>query len=268
MIDFSTFRVALLLSSVLAGCTTAPPMRVTPRTSAIALARDIRSHQSADGASPLSLLQSALPAPSSTGAFAEETLSWCANTKDRGNASFSVTVRFIELCGAKLGSLEEGACLVPGRTEGVLFLAKVNAERTCKEGNPMIEVQVIEPLTSTQSPAYLARLGQAGYPSPQEAAARQARQQAYRTAEGALVNKLVAAETERMAAELPVMRKRGTTVCRQQRATTYKGFVEDATDEKIKINVAFAFATSVPSMQLGGFQPHTIWDDPANWRLC
>jgi hypothetical protein len=127
---------------------------------------------------------------------------------------------------------------------------------------------VIEPLVSSLDPAYLRRLSQAGYPSPQEAQARQVRQQQYRSAEDALVNRLVAAEMGRVDSERPLIRKRGATVCRVDGANTFKGFVEDVTEDKIKISVAFAYATSVPSMQVGGFQPHTIWDLPNNWRLC
>lgn len=61
---------------------------------------------------------------------------------------------------------------------------------------------------------------------------------------------------------LPVMRKRGTTVCRSDvlSGNTLKGYVEDSTDEKIQIRV--------PNFKPGGFQPQVIWGYPAEWRLC
>ena len=269
MAQISRLLIAALSACLFAGCATAPPpMRVTGRTSATMLARDIRDHQSVDGSSPLSAFQAALSPPTRSAAFVEEKLVWCADTKDRGSASFMVTVRFLELCAARMGTFEDNACFLPASTERVLFLAKVSAEGTCKEGNPQVELQVIEPLVSSLDPAYLRRLAQAGYPTPKEAQARQVRQQQYRSTEDALVNKLVAAEMGRVESERPLISKRGATVCRVEGANTFKGFVEDATEDKIKISVAFAYATSVPSMQVGGFQPHTIWDIPGHWRLC
>ena len=79
-----------------------------------------------------------------------------------------------------------------------------------------------------------------------------------------------AAERDRHLGELPAMRKRGTTVCRSdtQSGNTFKGYVEDSTDEKIRISVSEAFRTGVPNFKQGGFQPYVIWDAPSRWRLC
>ena len=74
----------------------------------------------------------------------------------------------------------------------------------------------------------------------------------------------------RLEVELPQMRKRGARICvtEADKGVVYRGYVEDFTDEKLKIAVADAFLSLSPSMRPGGFQPHTLWDFPKNWRLC
>lgn len=79
-----------------------------------------------------------------------------------------------------------------------------------------------------------------------------------------------ARELSRLEAELPQMRKRCARVCLvdSSRPFVYRGYVEDFTDEKLKIAVAEAFMPNSPGLQPGGFQPHTLWDYPNRWRTC
>ncbi len=74
----------------------------------------------------------------------------------------------------------------------------------------------------------------------------------------------------RLQEELPQMRKRGARVCLMEDGSSvvYRGYVEDFSEEKLKIAVAEAFLANSPSTRPTGFQPNTLWDYPVRWRLC
>jgi hypothetical protein len=98
-----------------------------------------------------------------------------------------------------------------------------------------------------------------------QAAAAEARAQAQAEQQARM-----ARETARLEVELPQMRKRGARVCLAETGSrwVYRGFVEDFSDEKLKIAVAEAFMPGSPGTQPGGFRPNTLWDYPIRWRLC
>jgi hypothetical protein len=79
-----------------------------------------------------------------------------------------------------------------------------------------------------------------------------------------------ARDMARLQEELPLMRKRGARVCMTQSGSSvvYRGYVEDFSDEKLKIAVAEAFLANSPATRPTGFQPNTLWDYPVLWRLC
>lgn len=59
---------------------------------------------------------------------------------------------------------------------------------------------------------------------------------------------------------------RGTKVCRSvQHGFTAVGFIEDAANGKVKINVVDVGRNG---LQPGGFHPYMTWDYPAGWWIC
>ena len=133
-----------------------------------------------------------------------------------------------------------------------------------------VEVGSIEPTGPRNHTGYVAALKRAGFKTVAEQQAERDAAQARQLAQSREFERRLAEERDRHAAELPRMRKRGATVCRVDNLArvTYRGFVEDMTDEKLKIHVAEAFLTNVPGTRPGGFQPQVIWDIPARWHLC
>ena len=150
----------------------------------------------------------------------------------------------------------------------VLFSASV--VRHQEGGCDRIQGAVIEPAGARNHPGYVAALRRVGYITSSEAKVLEDAQRARQLARARTAEQREAAERDRHLAELPVMRKRGTTVCRSDvlSGNTLKGYVEDSTDEKIQIRVAEAFRTGAPNFKPGGFQPQVIWGYPARWRLC
>lgn len=261
-------RVQLLsvcVIGIVAGCSW--PLPIKYNTPAWQVANDIRSQQTSSGAILASVADAVAGPPPRGATFTENAIDWCSDIPDADKAVRAAKARFRELCAAKLGLFEDRICLGRGNIERILFFADVRAS-PCDGGKPKITVQVVEPTDDPAADAYLQRLSRAGYPNPQEAQLRAARLASQRAARQAAATQQINAEMARLDAELPAMHKRGTTVCRTERSVIYRGFIEDFTDEKIKINVAFAAMVNAPAMQAPGFQPQTIWDFPVNWRLC
>lgn len=73
---------------------------------------------------------------------------------------------------------------------------------------------------------------------------------------------------ERMKREAQVMLStRGIRICQPSPAGfEFIGYVEDFTENKIKVSVADARFRG--GAQPGGFKPSTIWDYPSNWMIC
>lgn len=196
------------------------------------------------------------------------TLQWWCQPVNMPDSARATVAAFRELCARKGGKYEDaGFCGRTGDREDVLFMARVRRDKDLCE---QVVVTVAEPSGSANDPQYRAYLGRSGFQTTDVLAAAQRAEQQRRAA----VEEKAAADRRaaqaRYEAELPLMRKKGTTICHidAQSGNTFKGYVEDSTDEKIRISVSEAFRTSVPSPRPGGFQPQVIWDYPSRWRLC
>lgn len=106
---------------------------------------------------------------------------------------------------------------------------------------------------------------QLGFESPSEFTQRlkKEREEKWRTSQEKLKKK-----TEQ--ANLVLASKRGTRICKDfdRGDHVYVGYIEDKTDEKIKINVAQAVYKRNARFSVNGFQPTLIWDYPNNWYVC
>lgn len=184
----------------------------------------------------------------------------------------NIREKFAQLCGRKGATFDGQFCTRTGTVDQVLFSAQVDSQGTGR----CYRLNVSEAVT-VGSPDYLQFLvSKAGYETADVKAARQASQQAAaaeaRTRAWAEQQAQQATEMRRLQAELPLMRKRGARVCRPESdgmvVWVYRGYVEDFTDEKLKIALAEAFLPNSPTTRPTGFQPHTLWDFPVRWRLC
>lgn len=78
-------------------------------------------------------------------------------------------------------------------------------------------------------------------------------------------------ENERIQRETPIMlKKRGLRICKrdnfEKEYPHYVGYIEDAADGKIKIQVNDYWIYK--GIQPGGFKAQIIWDYPQKWRIC
>ena len=182
----------------------------------------------------------------------------------------NIRQKFAILCGRKAGDFDGQFCVRREGVDQVLFSAQLENRGT---GN-CYRLHVSEAV-SVGSSEYLDFLvGQAGY----ETQDVRARKLAARQAETAQARAIAQAEQKarqaramaRLETELPQMRKRGARVCLVESGDmfVYRGYVEDFTDEKLKIAVAEAFLPNSPGTRPTGFQPNTLWDYPVRWRMC
>ena len=174
---------------------------------------------------------------------------------------------FAELCKVKGAQFDGQYCLRNADSDDVLFAIQLEPR-----GSNCYRMHASEAVT-VGSPDYTKFLGTRGYITAdvrvitkitKEAAAAEARQRAL--AEQQAKQALELARVER---ELPQLRKRGARVCLVDSGPyVYRGYVEDFSDEKLKIAVAEAFMPNSPGIRPGGFQPNTLWDYPIRWRIC
>lgn len=197
----------------------------------------------------------------SSGQFRLVTRFWCAPNAKQSTVP-EARSNFASLCRRLGGDWQEPYCLSPSDRDRVHFMAQIIATRsTCENGTA---VRVFEPTGDQMAPAYVAALRGVGFRTKEDLA----RDRAQAAGKEREIAALAAAEADRRAAMLPTMRQRGTRVCRVEGGNTWVGFVEDSTDAKLQIRVVSAFNTRVPQYQVGGFQPHIIWDVPSRWDLC
>lgn len=251
-------RLAAITAStmMLMSCAT-KPFEGEPR-SASELTIALATHHSGliDGA----FLKTETP-PDSSGQFRLVNRFWCEPNADKSTVPEARST-FAALCRRLGGAWQEPYCTNPSDRDRVHFMAQiVAAARPCANGTA---VRVLEPTGDPMAPAYVTALRGLGFRTTEDLA-RDKAQAAAKEREAAARG---AAEAERRAAMLPTMRRRGTRVCRTEAGNTFVGFVEDSTDAKLQIRITAAFNTRVPQYQLGGFQPHVIWDAPGRWELC
>lgn len=193
--------------------------------------------------------------------------SWGSNWCPRHEAVHSVQdvkreiSRFCQKAG---GVYNDAFCRRASGNDEVLFYAAVLPEGNCQQVANPVGVKIIEPKAGkTTSPEYLAVLHRVGYRTQGDIAVASAEHQ-----------RDVQREQERITRELPLLRTRGTRVCnRQQAGTTFVGFVEDVSGEKIRISVQAAYYTNLLGIQgasskADNYQPQMVWDMPEHWSVC
>jgi len=267
----------------MAGCAQTPKQSLDtlPPDSAIQLIRDLsvkQTRETAGANNPLdSMFRPIIAAPiqglrasggvSAGDGFVSDIQSWCENPAIKRNLLQEATAEVQALCERRGGKQAGRFCKDANDPDVVLFSASV-VRRQEAGACDRIQGAVIEPAGVRNHPGYVAALRRVGYMTLSEAKVLEHAERARQLAQSRKLDQLAAAERDRHLAELPMMRKRGTTVCRAESGNTLKGYVEDSTDEKLQIRVAEAFRTGVPNFKPGGFQPQVIWESPAKWRLC
>lgn len=246
----------VLAAGLLAGCATKFEGQSVKTASELTIALEL--HYSGLAGRPF-VATSTPPDPS--GQYRLVTRWWCEpNTK--ASSVDSAKVEYSALCSRLGGQFQGDFCVKSSNADDVLFMAQIiRTPKSCANGT---SVRVVEPTGTASAPTYLATLRSLGFRTRQDRAADQANAASLARSH----ERQLALEAERRAAMLPRMRERGTRVCRVEGGNTVVGFVEDSTETKLQIRVVSAYRTGVPSLQLGGFQPHITWDAPVRWELC
>jgi hypothetical protein len=76
------------------------------------------------------------------------------------------------------------------------------------------------------------------------------------------------ANTERLIRERPLKQKLGTQICRTHGRWISVGFVEQATQDKLKIRISDVHRAGNSNLQASNFKEQIIWDIPDAWELC
>jgi hypothetical protein len=195
---------------------------------------------------------------------------WCAISGKPGVAEQSASAlkaHFAALCARRGGTYDGRQCVRGDDPDLVLFFGAAEVRGRC-DAVPEIAALVVEPTGEASDPAYVKRLRDLGYLTRAERAARDSQLASQRLREQQRAEVQARDEASRKAAELPRKRQRGTQVCRQEGPNTFVGYVEDSTDEKLRVLVSRAFRTGFPSLSLGGFTQEIVWDWPQRWDLC
>lgn len=154
-----------------------------------------------------------------------------------------------------------GVCALDKDGDHPLFvMLALPRSQTC------FDITMIEPRGNTASPAYVNELARNGFVTE---AARQ--EQAKHTAdfnqrlqeESAQQRE---AELIRQAAELPRLHEIGARACKVDGELTYLAYVEEFTDQRLKLLVSAAFATR--SRLPMPFHQQIMWSTPDQWHPC
>lgn len=253
---------ALALAVSLTGCATGP---INAEDSAISLGKSLVLQSVPLGGMAVQALVSAGDGED-RGSYRSKSQLFC---QTNAQALANIRQKFAVLCGRKGAEFDGQFCTRTDGADKVLFSARLEYRSA---GCHMLHVS--EAVT-VGSPDYLKFLvTEAGYETAQVRAGKLAERQAaaadVRAKAQAEQQAIQAREMARLELELPQLRKRGARVCQMASSNLfmYRGYVEDFTDEKLKIAVAEAFVPNAPGMRPTGFQPHTLWDPPIRWRLC
>lgn len=201
------------------------------------------------------------------GTYKEKSDQFCQTS---AQALANIRANFAQLCEVKGARFDGQYCVRGEGSDQVLFSAQLESRGTGR----CYQLHVSEAVTVGSS-EYLAFLvNKTGYETAEirasKLAARQAAAADARAKAQVEQEARQTRETARLEAELPQMRKRGARVCRTEpgKPVVYRGYVEDFSEEKLKILVAEAFLPNAPGVRPTGFQPNTLWDEPRHWRLC
>jgi hypothetical protein len=255
--------VALGVAVGVAGCATAPE-EISAEDSAIALGKSLVMQSVPIGGLAVQALVSAGDGED-RGSYRYKSQLFC---QTNSQAVANIRQKFAILCGRKGAEFDGQFCVRPDGADRVLFSAQLESQGT----GSCYRLYVSEAVT-VGSPDYLQFLvSKAGYQTAEAKAGKTAAQQAAANDARARIQAETRAqqarEQARLQAELPMMKKRGTKVCRIDGQQTFVGFVEDFTDEKLKVLVTQGFMTNTPNIGLR-VEPGTLtWDPFIAWRLC
>ena len=154
---------------------------------------------------------------------------------------------------------QEVACVDPADPMKVLFFVGMKSGSQCA-GTPTAVAYVLEPKPGQErSMEFRTVLEMFRYqPPPVREQDRLRAEQAQRNQEEA--------ERARLEWQLPLLKTRGTRVCRTQDRMEYVGFVDDISEDGRKVRIEVKGTTS--GLRPGNWQPGPIWDFPENWRVC
>lgn len=257
----TSLGVGLVASSLLLAACASGPKRATD--SAIDLAKNVVLESVPAGGVAIQALVGA-GGVEDRGTYKYHSQQFCQSTP---KALLRARENFAELCKAKGAKFDGQFCSHYADKDEVLFSAQIEPR-----GSNCFRIHASEAVT-VGSPECLKFLVSLGYETAdlravngiiKETAAAEARQRALAEQQARQAQELA-----RLERELPQLRKRGARVCLVDNGPyVYRGYVEDFTDEKLKIAVADAFMPNAPHIKPGGFQPNTLWDYPIRWRIC
>jgi len=188
---------------------------------------------------------------------------WCPRHADV-HSTDDVVRKVSDVCRLCGGVFVEPFCEAPATPDHVLFYASFRRGiDLCQGVAATVSVEVVEPtIDHISSPGYLAKLRALGYRTQED---RHAEQAAHVSAQQQ--------ERDRAARELPLLRTRGTQVCRTQGGVTFLGYVEDTSGPKIQISIHEArMGLAADGHSLGpsnpNYRPETVWDAPEHWFVC
>lgn len=170
---------------------------------------------------------------------------------------------FAKVCDRRGGVANGNVCSAPDNRDNVIFLFKTSVSTVDRVSCAVqVEAYAVEATGEFTSKAYWAKLRDAGFETQGMQELKQFVAQQQRE------EKIAAAHAQRRANFLG-LKERGRMVCQQFSHFTRTGYVEDFTDQRVKISVVSAHATNLPSMGMPGFQPTTLWAmETDGWYAC
>ena len=190
---------------------------------------------------------------------------WWCQARDGYDSWGSASRAFAEVCRRRGGTYDAGFCSARDDRDKVLFMAKVTRKNdACSQ----VHVQTLEPTGPNPDPSFSAKMVAFGFKTSAMVATENAARQRAVDAANERKAKALAQELDRVDREWPQMQRRGTTVCRKHEGVTYVAFVEDSTEDKLKLLISRAYITLSPGSAPGGFRQEIIWASPIDWYLC
>jgi len=246
----------------LAACAASPKaVPKEPPASAIEFMRLLREQTSDNGGSARAGLDNAAGRPTRGSGFVRLSGRWCTRN-DSVRGYDGVEERFSWYCYSRGGDFRAGFCR---SSDSVLFMADLESATFCSgDSRKSVMVTVVEPTGSLRDSGYIAELRRYGYLSTADLRAlREERDEAAR---------LAAEDQERRRLEhertLPVKRKIGTRVCRDEAGWRSVGFVEAVADEKVQIRIVDVRSVKNSSTVPGGRWIPIVWAYPIDWTVC
>lgn len=169
---------------------------------------------------------------------------------------------FARACSRQGGKLVGGKfCSAVQDPDRVLFMVTVQrgVNRMLNDA-VSYHVTLVEPTVQPASAEYRSMLLAAGFVT-------QSVQQAKARSDEAAAAQRAEVERARLAIDWPRMRVKGQMVCRSDDRIWYVGYVEEFTDERMKVWVTQA-TFGPTALSPGGFRPGPIWTTPEGWAPC